>query len=278
MADIVRIALAQFAVTDDLQENLARGTIMAEQAAMKGARFIGYTELAFRPFFPQVRWEKAYFDWAETLDGPTVSHFLKVAQANQIDCAINFFEKAGRGRFYDTTVICRPNGEVLGPIRMAHTAEEPGYNEKFYYWAGDTPPKTYDLGYMKVGVAICYDRHFPEYTRPLVLQGADLIFSPFAGMEADPMELYEVEMRGLAFQNQVYVACVNRVGEEQHSTFAGGSFVVDPDGQVMERAPRGESHLLLCDLDLERIDEYRVKRPFLRDRRPEFYRRFEIGL
>ena len=274
MSDTITIALAQFPVTDNLEENLIRGTMMAEQAAIKGAVFIGFTELAFRPFFPQFRWQNQYFQWGESLDGPTVSHFLKVAKSTNIDCAVNFFERAGRGQYFDTTMICRPDGQVLGPVRMMHTAEEPGYNEKFYYWAGDTPPQVFDLGYAKIGVAICYDRHFPEYTRSLVLNGADIIFSPFAGLEADPMDLYEIEMQGLAFQNQVYVACVNRVGQEEQANFAGGSFVVSAQGEVISRAPKNEQHLLLCDIDLDLIENTRIRRPFLRDRQPALYKAF----
>lgn len=271
---VVKFALAQFAVSEVFETNLAKGEAIAREVAASGAQFIGFTELAFRRFFPQHRADAQYFDWAETLDGPTVRRFLSISKEAGIDCAVNFFERAGGGKFYDTTVICRPNGDVLGPVRMMHAAEEPGYNEKYYYWSGDTPPQVFDLCYAKIGVAICYDRHFPEYTRALVLQGADIIFAPFAGLVDDPLEMYEIEMQGLAFQNQVFVACVNRVGEEEISTFAGGSFIVAPDGQVLSRAPRNEDHLLMVELDLGEIEKYRIKRPFLRDRRPRFYREF----
>jgi N-carbamoylputrescine amidase len=120
-------------------------------------------------------------------------------------------------------------------------------------------------------VAICYDRHFPEYTRQLVLRGAEIIFTPFAGLVNDPLKMYEIEMQGLAFQNQVFVAAVNRVGKEPAVEFIGGSFIVDPSGEVIARAPRGEEKLLLVDCDLSRLEEMRQVRPFLRDRRPEVY-------
>ncbi len=274
MKETVRIALAQFPVTEHFEENLARGSVLAEKAARKGASLVAFTELSFRPFFPQYRWQAAYFDWGEDLNGPTVEYFVSVARSNDIDCAINFYERAGRGEFYDTSVICRADGSVLGPVRMCHAAEEPGYNEKFYYWPGNTPPQVFDLDYAKVGIAICYDRHFPEFMRALVLQGADLILSPFAGLTTDPLSLYEIEMQGFAFQNQVYVACINRVGTEGEAQFAGGSFLVGPDGQVVSRAARNEEDLLICELNLRLIDEMRVRRPFLRDRRPEFYKKW----
>jgi N-carbamoylputrescine amidase len=162
-------------------------------------------------------------------------------------------------------------GPALGPVRMMHIAEEPGFNEKFYYWSGNTPPRVFDLGGVKIGVAICYDRHFPEYMRQLVLQGAEIIFTPFAGLASDPLKMYEIEMQGTAFQNQVFIAAVNRVGKEPTVEFVGGSFVVDPSGEVISRAPRGEEKLLLVDCELSRIEEMRQARPFLRDRRPEAY-------
>lgn len=269
-----KLALAQMAVRESLDATLAAAEEEVRAAAQAGARLIGFAELAFRPFFPQFHADARYFEWAEPLDGPTVQRFRAIARETGVDCAINFFERAGGGRYFDTTVIVRPTQEVIGPVRMMHAAEEPGYNEKYYYWPGDTPPRVYDLGYIQLGVAICYDRHFPEYTRSLVLQGAGLIFSPFAGLLSDPLPQYEIEMQGLAFQNQVYVACVNRVGREKHSHFAGGSFVVHPSGDVLVRAPHDSDHLLLADVDPGEIEKYRTQRPFLRDRRPRFYREF----
>ena len=266
-------ALAQFSVPAELDAALEKGARFAGEAAQTDAHFIGFTELAFRPFFPQFRADRRYFDWAEDLSGKTVKFWASTAEKLGIDCAINFFERAGRGRHHDTTVICCADGELHGPVRMMHAAEEPGYNEKYYYWQGDTPPEVFDLEHAKVGVAICYDRHFPEYMRSLVLQGAEVIFAPFAGLKDDPLNMYEIEMQGFAFQHQVFIACVNRAGDEQKSSFAGGSFIVAPDGSVVARAG-SDDELLVANLNLNKIEELRIQRPFLRDRRPRFYREF----
>jgi len=268
---MVKIALAQFQPSHDYEESINKGLELVELAADAGAKFIGFTELSFRPFFPQFNSDPTYFSWAENMEGTAVTAFTAAAQQHKIDCAVNFFETTGNGVFYDTTVICRPDGEILGPVRMAHAASEPGFDEKYYYWPGDTKPQVYDLGYMKIGVAICYDRHFPEYTRELVIQGAELIFCPFAGLVSDPMQMYEIEMQALAFQNQVFVACLNRVGKEKNAEFAGGSFVVGPDGDISTRGATNTEHLLLADIDSSKIGEFRIKRPFMRDRRPSFY-------
>jgi len=272
MPKSIRLALAQMAVSENLEANLPKGLDWVKQAAKNGADIICFTELGLLPFFPQYRAEKKFFQWAESIDGTTVKKFGDTAILENIHILLNFFERANAGEYYDTTVLLKATGSApLGPVRMMHIAEEPGFNEKFYYWPGNTPPQVFDLAGVKIGVAICYDRHFPEYMRQLVLQGAEIIFTPFAGLVNDPLKMYEIEMQGTAFQNQVFIAAVNRVGKEPIVEFIGGSFAVDPAGEVIARAPRGEEKLLLVDCDLLRIEEMRQVRPFLRDRRPEVY-------
>jgi len=272
MPNSIRLALAQMAASEDLEANRQRGLDWVKQAAQAGAQIICFTELGLLPFFPQYRAEKKFFQWAEALDGPTVQRFREVAQREHIHILLNIFERANAGGYYDATVLLKADGgPTLGPVRMMHIAEEPGFNEKFYYWPGNTLPQVFALDVVKIGVAICYDRHFPEYMRQLVLLGAEIIFTPFAGLVNDPIKMYEIEMQGAAFQNQVFIAAVNRAGKEPTVEFIGGSFVVDPAGEVMARGPRGEEKLLLVDCDLSRIEEMRQARPFLRDRRPEVY-------
>ncbi len=272
MPNSIRFALAQMALSENLEANRQKGHEWVKQAAKGGAQIICFTELGLLPFFPQYRADKNFFAWAEAIDGPTVKQFGEAAIRENLHILLNFFERAGAGEYYDSTVLLKANGgAVLGPVQMMHIAEEPCFNEKFYYWPGNTPPMIFDLDGVKIGVAICYDRHFPEYTRQLVLKGAEIIFTPFAGLANDPIKMYEIEMQGLAFQHQVFIAAVNRVGNEPTVEFAGGSFVVDPSGEVIARAPRGEEQLLLVDCELARIEEMRLARPFLRDRRPEVY-------
>ena len=278
MSKVIRIALAQMSVGNDLNANREKGLAWVQQAAQQGAQIICFSEVGLLPFFPQHRSEKKFFQWAEALDGPSVELFRAAAQRENIHILLNIFERAGAGEYYDTTVLLRArDGAVLGPVRMMHIAEEPCFNERFYYWPGNTPPQVFDLGGVKIGVAICYDRHYPEYTRPLVLQGAEIVFAPFAGVAQDPLDMYEIEMQGFSFQNQVFVAAVNRVGKEATVKFVGGSFAVDPAGKILARAPLGKEKLLLADCELSRIEELRQTRMFLRDRRPEKYRAFIVG-
>jgi N-carbamoylputrescine amidase len=127
----------------------------------------------------------------------------------------------------------------------------------------------------QIGVAICYDRHYPEYMRALALAGAQLVIVPQAGaVDEWPEGLYEAEMRVAAFQNGYYTALCNRVGEEECLTFAGESFICDPAGRVVGRAPALEESILYADLDLSEVDSSHARQFFLRDRRPELYGRW----
>jgi N-carbamoylputrescine amidase len=124
-----------------------------------------------------------------------------------------------------------------------------------------------------IGVAICYDRHYPEYMRALAVGGAELVVVPQAGAVGEwPEGLYEAEMRVAAFQNGYFTALCNRVGKEECLTFGGESFVCAPDGRVTARLPAAEEGILYADLDLAEVERSHAHQLFLRDRRPELYR------
>jgi N-carbamoylputrescine amidase len=155
---------------------------------------------------------------------------------------------------------------------MVHITDYTCFHERGYYAPGDMGPGVFDTRVGRVGVSICYDRHFPEYMRALALRGAELVVVPQAGAVAEwPDGLYEAEMRVAAFQNGYFVALVNRVGQEERLNFAGESFVCGPDGRMITRAPGGQPHLLLADLDLQEVDQSHARRLFVPDRRPELY-------
>jgi N-carbamoylputrescine amidase len=123
-----------------------------------------------------------------------------------------------------------------------------------------------------IGVAICYDRHYPEYMRGLAQGGAEVVFVPQAGaVDEWPEGLYEAEVRVAAFQNGYFVALCNRVGAEECLTFAGESFVCSPNGRVIARAERLATTILYADLDLREVPQSHARRLFLQNRRPELY-------
>ena len=146
------------------------------------------------------------------------------------------------------------------------------FHEQGYYAPGDRGVPVYDTRCGRIGVAICYDRHFPEYMRALAVAGAEVVVVPQAGAEGEwPEGLQEAEMRVAAFQNGYFTALCNRVGTEENLTFSGESFVCAPDGTVVGRAGSGTDEILYCDLDLAMVEKSPAARLFLRDRRPELY-------
>jgi predicted amidohydrolase len=164
------------------------------------------------------------------------------------------------------------DGTLLGVTRMIHITEYACFHEQGYYAPGDKGAPVYDTKAGRIGVAICYDRHFPEYMRALALNGADLVFVPQAGALGEwPDGLYEGEMRVAAFHNGYCIALCNRVGREECLDFAGESFVCDADGHVIARAPLGQDHILVADVDLAANARSHARRLFLRHRRPELY-------
>jgi N-carbamoylputrescine amidase len=165
------------------------------------------------------------------------------------------------------------DGALLGRTRMVHITDYEGFHEQGYYTPGDTGVPVYETRAGKLGVAICYDRHYPEYMRALALGGAELVVVPQAGaVDEWPEGLYEAEMRVAAFQNGYYAALCNRVGKEERLDFAGESFVCAPDGRVIARAGQGTDEILYADVDLAEVGRSHAHQLFLKDRRPELYR------
>ncbi len=266
-----RLALAQFAAEPTREQSVEKAIEQMRRASEQGAEIICFPEMAFDPFFPQWRCERKFFDLAEPVPGPTSERFQEAAGRYRLVTVLNLFERAAPGEHYDCSPVIDADGNYLGKSRMMHIAEEPHFNEKFYYWPGNTGYPVYSTKAGRLGLAICYDRHFPEQIRALVVQGAQLILSPFVGLVSDPLDLYEIEMQGASFQNQVFFGVVNRSGRGHTADFAGRSFVTGPSGAVIARGRSMEEDLVIADLDLDLIDHWRAERRFLRDRRPETY-------
>jgi N-carbamoylputrescine amidase len=205
--------------------------------------------------------------------GPLTGRFQAQSAALGLATVINVFERAAPGRYFDCSPVFDMDGSYLGKQRMTHILEGPGYNERFYYWQGDSGYPVFDVGPAQIGVAICYDRHFPEGMRALALAGAEVIVVPTAtaSLEAQFRAVWEIEMQAAAIANGCFVAVANRAGVDDTLTFFGRSFVADPCGRILAQAPENDVALLVVDLDLDLVEEARLDMPFLRDRRPETY-------
>jgi N-carbamoylputrescine amidase len=247
------------------------GLAAFERAAADGADLVCFAELAFERFHPQDRAGSGFRDLAQPVPGPITEAFAAKARELDVVVVLNLFERDG-DRCYDTSPVIDADGCLLGRVRMVHITDYDCFHEKGYYTPGDTGVPVFDTGAGRIGVAICYDRHYPEQMRALALGGAEVVVVPQAGSVGEwPDGLYEAELRVAAFQNGYFTALCNRVGEEDRLTFAGESFVCAPDGRVVARAGSGTDEILVADLDLGEVARSHARRLFLPDRRPELY-------
>jgi N-carbamoylputrescine amidase len=267
----MRIALVQQKAGPDQADNIRRGLIALEQAAAGGAELVAYAELAFSRFYPQEPATPGFADKAEPVPGPITEAFAAKARDLEVVVVLNLYERDG-DHCYDCSPVIDADGTLLGGTRMVHITDYPCFHEQGYYTPGDTGTPVFATQAGKVGVAICYDRHYPEYMRALAVNGAELVVVPQAGAVGEwPEGLYEAELQVAAFQNGYFTALCNRVGEEERLEFAGESFVCAPDGTVIARAPQAEEQILYADIDLGATRSCHARRLFLRDRRPELY-------
>lgn len=267
----MKIALVQQRATPDLDANRAAGLAAVRRAAAQGARVVCFAELAFEPFWPQDPAPAHVADLAQTVPGPLTEEFGALAAELGVVIVLNLFERDGEQTF-DASPVIDADGTLLGKTRMVHVPEYECFHEQSYYTPGDLGAPVYDTAHGKLGIAICYDRHFPEYTRALALAGAEVILVPQGGaVDEWPEGLFEAELRVTAFHNGVFTALCNRVGPEPKLEFAGESFVCDPAGRVIARAGKGTDEVLVCELDRSLLERSHARRFFLPDRRPELY-------
>ena len=267
----MKLALVQQRATRDITANINKAVDSVKEAAKNSVNIICFAELAFTPFYPQNPSVRNKLELAETIPGKTTDIFTNLAKELGIVIILNLYEKEN-DKTYDSSPLINTNGKILGTTRMVHITDYPGFHEKGYYLPGNNGAPVYNTKFGELGVAICYDRHYPEYMRELALKGAEIVFIPQAGSVGEwPEGLYEAEMRVAAFQNGYFTALCNRVGEEEKLIFSGESFVCDPDGNVIARAGKGTEEILYCDIDLEKVSSSHARRLFLQDRRPELY-------
>jgi len=274
MGDVVRAALvqAQWAGDKDLMTKNAIRSV--QQAAAEGARVVCLQELFNGPYFCQVQ-DGAWYDWAEPVpDGPTIRQFMDVARENGTVLVVPVYEVESSGVFYNTAAVIDADGQFLGKHRKNHIPQVAGFWEKFYFRPGNLGYPVFDTAVGRIGVYICYERHFPEGWRALGLAGAKIVFNPSATSRGMSEYLWRLEQPAAAVANEYFVGTINRVGVEPlgGNEFYGQSYFVDPRGQfVGEVASDVEEAVVVRDLDLGLIDEVRRIWAFYRDRRPETY-------
>jgi beta-ureidopropionase len=270
----VRAALAQLAASPDRAANLARALEVMGEAKQAGADLIAFPEVILDRFFPQVPGDRKALDLAEPIPGPTSDRIAERARELGLVTVFNLYElDRNTGRRFDSSPVYDADGTLLGITRMVHVTDYEGFHEQDYYHPGDRGVPVYDTRVGRVGVAICYDRHYPEVMRALGVAGAELVVIPQAGTIGEwPEGLYEAEVRTAAFQNGYFAILANRVGVEGKLHFSGESFAVDPEGTVLARGKSLEEDLVLVDLDLTACARSTARELFWKHRRAELYR------
>jgi N-carbamoylputrescine amidase len=246
----------------------------ARAAAEQGTKVMGFQEVFNAPYFCQVQ-EAEHHRWAEPVpDGPTTVRMQALAKETGMVLVVPVFEIESAGNYYNTAAVIDADGTVLGRYRKHHIPQVKGFWEKYYFKPGNLGWPVFETAVGKVGVYICYDRHFPEGWRALGLAGAEIVFNPSATSRGLSAHLWKLEQPAAAVANEYFVAAINRVGVEEYgdNDFYGTSYFVDPRGQFVGEVASGtDEELLVRDLDLNLIDEVRQQWAFYRDRRPDAY-------
>lgn len=267
----MRIALIQQTASEDNESNIVKGLKNIDKAAEMGAELAVFAELAFTRFYPQYRANKNLSELAEPVPGPTTKRFMDKAKEHNMVIVINLFE-IKKGHTYDSSPVIDSDGSLLGTTRMVHIADYECFYEKSYYEEGNHGAQVYNTAVGKVGVAICYDRHYPEFMRALGIKGAEVVVIPQAGTIGEwPDGLYEAELQVASFHNGYFCALANRVGKEDQMEFAGESVITNPEGRIIAQSPSGIDDILIHNLDLSEVEKSNARTMFFRDRRPDIY-------
>ncbi len=245
-----------------------------EKAAKEGVKILCLQELFIGPYFCPSQDTKWYELAEEIPNGPTTLLMQEFAKKHSMVIIAPIYEKEMSGVYYNTAAVIDADGKYLGKYRKNHIPQVAGFWEKFFFKPGNLGYPVFNTMYAKVGVYICYDRHFPEGARCLALNGAEIVFNPSATVAGLSEYIWKIEQPALAVTNGYFVAAINRVGRElpwNIGEFYGSSYFVNPRGEIISEASRTEDELLTAELNLDQITEARHLWQFFRDRRPESY-------
>lgn len=281
---IVNIGLIQLQMGGDPAANTAAAVAGVREAARQGAQIVCLPELFRSLYFCQSE-EHVNFGLAEPIPGPSTERFGALARELGVVIIASLFEKRAEGLYHNTAAVLDADGSYLGKYRKMHIPDDPLFYEKFYFTPGDLGFKVFHTKFARVGVLICWDQWYPEAARLTALRGADLLFYPTAigwhpsekaEYGAAQHQSWETIQRSHGVANGCYVVSVNRTGHEGDDPqggieFWGQSFISDPSGTILAKAPAGDPAVLVQPVDLGRLDVQRTHWPFLRDRRIDAY-------
>ena len=257
------------------QANIEKNVGFIDDAAKQGVQALCMQEVFTTPYFCAEQ-EPRWYEAVEKIpDGPTVKLMQEVARKHGMVLIVPIYEEEITGVYYNTAAVIDADGKYLGKYRKNHIPHtKPGFWEKYYFKPGNLGYPTFETAVGRIGVYICYDRHFPEGARALGLNGAEIVFNPSATVAGLSEYLWELEQPAHAVANGYFVGAINRVGHEQPwdiGEFYGKSYFCNPRGKIIAQASRDSDELVVADLDLDQIREVRNVWQFYRDRRPDTY-------
>jgi len=244
-----------------------------EKAGEQGVQMLCLQEIFNGPYFCPGQ-DPRWYDAAEPCPGPTVEALTPYARKHQMVIVVPIYEREQAGIYYNTAAVIDADGTYLGKYRKNHIPQTSGFWEKYFFKPGNLGYPVFDTAYGKVGVYICYDRHFPEGARLLGLNGAEVVFNPSATVAGLSQYLWKLEQPAHAVANGYFMGCINRVGTEAPwniGKFYGSSYFVDPRGNFLAEASEDDDELIVADMDFDVIEEVRRVWQFYRDRRPDTY-------
>jgi len=246
---------------------------MIHEAGKRGVQILCLQEIFNGPYFCPSQ-DRRWYDAAEPVPGPTVEKLAPLAAKYQMAMVIPVYEREMAGVYYNTAAVVDADGTYLGKYRKNHIPQTSGFWEKYFFRPGNLGYPTFQTRYAKIGVYICYDRHFPEGARALGLNGAEIVYNPSATVAGLSQYLWKLEQPAHAVANGYFVGAINRVGTEAPwniGKFYGTSYFVDPRGNFLATGSEDNDELVVAELDLEMIEDVRRTWQFYRDRRPDTY-------
>ena len=284
MTKKTKIAIIQTKVSNNEKLNIKNSIDKIKLAAKKKAKIICLPELFLSPYFCQTE-NHSKFKLAEKIPGKKTILYCELAKKLSVILIIPLFEKKTYGFYHNTSIIINEKGKIISKYRKMHIPDDPGYYEKFYFTPGDLGFKSTKTKYAKIGSLICWDQWFPEAARLTVLKGAEILFYPTAigwhpkekkKFGKSQLDAWIIMQRSHAIANGVFVAAINRTGLEKIGNkkiqFWGNSMIIDPSGNIVARAKSEKEEILICDINLNKIENVRNHWPFLRDRRIDYYK------
>jgi N-carbamoylputrescine amidase len=282
MSRIIKSALIQLSLAKTEGEGTIKEIMDAmeqkhipyiEEAGKQGVQILCFQEIFNTPYFCPGQ-DSKWYESAETVPGPTTERMQEYAKKYQMVIIVPVYEKEQAGVYYNTAAVIDADGTYLGKYRKNHIPQTGGFWEKFFFKPGNLGYPVFETRYAKVGVYICYDRHFPEGARCLGLNGAEIVYNPSATTVGQSQYLWKLEQPAHAVANGYFMGCINRVGIEKPwnlGKFYGTSYFVNPLGEIIACASEDNDELLVAEFDLDLINQVRGKWQFYRDRRPESY-------